>query len=376
LFIGDPVPAPVATRTTAPATPPIPEYYAQLEGRNAVFTVAVPPGLLDALRNAQTSLREVRILDFDASTVSKIELSSPMQPNQPPLTLQRLEPPAGQPANISAPWQVVRPGNGAQGPQTLPAERAAVQRLLEQLSLLTAKTFKSDAPTSSDLEEWGFNRPLREVQITMSGNVGPLVLRIGTDANRTAYYARVATAADPGTSIYEIERDIEQYLALSPLAWRDRAVTEPLAPAARIQALKLTDLESKQVLFETAFTPTGEPTRPPRDPNALQQAVAGLRALRAKEFLPGGFTERILAAGEERPWRFQLDTSVVLPGPGGLEQTSTSTLFLTERLGGREQFAGSQELNTVFALEQPLVDAFWSLAYGDRDPGPRNSQKK
>ena len=44
---------------------------------------------------------------YDASAVTKLELSSPMQPNQPLLTLQRLEPPPGQ-ANTAPPWQVVR----------------------------------------------------------------------------------------------------------------------------------------------------------------------------------------------------------------------------------------------------------------------------
>ena len=88
------------------------------------------------------------------------------------------------------------------------------------------------------------------------------------------------------------------------------------------------------------------------------------------------FAEKITAAGDERPWRFQLDATIALPGAGGLEQTSTSTFFLTERLGGSQQYAGSKELDAIFALEQPLVDALWSLAYGGRDPGPRTEQKR
>src|SRR5688572_27382967 len=176
LYVGDPVPVPpipaAGQPPKGPSTPAVPEYYAQLDSRSAVFTVAISTTLMDELRNAQENLREKRILEFDAAAVTKIELSSPMQPNQPPITLQRLEPPAGQ-ANAMPPWQVVRRGEGAQGPQTLPAERTAVQRLLQQLSLLTARSFKSDAPTSADLEEWGFNRPIREVTLTFSGNTPP-----------------------------------------------------------------------------------------------------------------------------------------------------------------------------------------------------------
>ena len=113
-----------------------------------------------------------------------------------------------------------------------------------------------------------------------------------------------------------------------------------------------------------------------RDPKAVKDLVTALRALRAKEFVPGGFAEKVNAAGDERPWRFQLDTTIVAPGSGGIDESATKTLLLSERLSGNEQFAGSKELNTVFALEQPVIDALWSLAYGNRDPGPRLEQKR
>jgi hypothetical protein len=378
LFIGEPVPPAVAAaRPVATATaPPVPEYFAQLEGRSAVFTVAIPPPLMESLRNAQENLREKRILEFDTAAVTKIELSSPMQPNQPSIALQRLEPPAGQAANVAPPWQVVRSGAGTQGPETLSAERTAVQRLLQQLSLLTARSFKSDAPTGADLEEWGFNRPLREVTLTLAGTAAPIVLRIGTDATRDAYYARVGTAIDPGNSIYQVSPEIVQDLPLAPVAWRDRAVAEPLPANARITSLKLTDLAAKQVLFGAEFNAAGEPAEPARDPKAVKDLMAALRALRAKEFVPGGFAEKVNAAGDERPWRFQLDINIVAPGSGGIDESRTKTLLLTERVGGNQQFAGSKELNTIFGLEQPVIDALWSLAYGNRDPGPRLEQKR
>jgi len=364
LFLGEPVRAPAAN---APGT----EYYAQLEGRAALFTVVVPKKLLDNLRNAQEVLREKRFLEFEPAAVTAVTLAGPLQPNLAPLTLQRLEPPAGQAANAAPSWQIVRRGDGGgTAQQALPADRAAVQRLLERLALLSADKFKSDAPTAADLEEWGFNRPAREVAITSPGNATPLVLRLGTDANRNVY-ARVGTPTDPGTSIYQVGADILNDLPLTPLAWRDRAVAEPLPPAAKITALKLTDLENKQTLFETTLKASGEPESARRDPKAVQAVVAGLRALRAKEFVPGGYAERVSAAGDERPWRFRLDATIALPVAGAAEQTSTLTLMLTERLGGAQQFAGSPDLNVVFALEEPMVLALWTLAYGARDPGAR-----
>ena len=375
LFLGEPVPVPAGAKPVANA--PV-EYFAQLEGRAAVFTVAIPAGpgdLVATLRNAQESLREKRVLDLDPAAVTAVTLAAPAQPRLTPITLQRLESPAGQSANAAPPWQVVARIEGTQAPQTLPADRAAVARLLEQLALLMADKFKSDAPTAADLEDWGFNRPLREVTLT-AGSAAPVVLRIGTDANRATYYARVGTATEPGASIYQVTPEIEKELSLSALTYRDRAVAEPLAPTVRLAALKLTDLESKAVLFEAAISATGETTPAPRDPKAVADVIAALRALRAKEFLPGGFTERIAAAGAERPWRLQLDATVAVPVTGGADQTSPLTLLLTEKLGGTLQFAGSKELDLVFSLEQPLVDALWSLAYGPRDPGPRAEPKK
>ncbi len=353
-----------------------PEYVAQLEGRSARFTVAVPAALTETLRNAQEALREKRIMEFEAVAVTAVELSAPIAPNQPPLTLQRLEPPAGQAATASPPWQIVRPGDGTTGgPQTLPADRAAVQKLLEGLALLSAEKFKSDAPTSADLEDWGFNRPVREIKITAAGSPEPVVLRIGTGTDRNLY-ARVGSAGDPGNAIYQIRSDILAELPLAPIAWRDRAVAEPLPPATRIAALQITDLESKQVVFQAALAADGTPTPAPRDPAAVKAIIAALRALRAKEFVPGGYSEKVGAAGEDRPWRFALEATLAVPGPAGVEQSARLALQLTERLGGSLQYAGSKELDAVFSLEQPFVDALWTVLYGPRDPGPREEPKK
>ena len=44
--------------------------------------------------------------------------------------------------------------------------------------------------------------------------------------------------------------------------------------------------------------------------------------------------------------------------------------LLTDGVDGTRQLAGSREFNAVFELEQPFVDALWSLIYGPRDPGP------
>jgi len=79
----------------------------------------------------------------------------------------------------------------------------------------------------------------------------------------------------------------------------------------------------------------------------------------------------VTVAGEERPWHYRLEATATLVGGAG-EQTSVTTLFLTGRVGGDQQLAGSpaNEFNAVFSIEQPLLDALWTITEAPRDPGP------
>ncbi len=364
LFLGGRLP-PAPKAAAAPAGA---EFYAQLEGRNALFTVVVPTELVEALRNTQETLREKRILDFDPRAVTAITLASPLQ-SDATLTLQRLDTPAGAPADTTAPWQIIQRDSGAQAPQPIAADRAAVQRLLEALTLLSAENFKSDAPTNADLEDWGFNRPEREIRLSLAGNPTPIVLGIGTDsATPRNVYARVGTPTEPGSSIYTVKLDLPRELPIKALDWRDRTLREALPASVRFQSLKLTDLETKQAIYETTFEPGGEPATPPPNPKALQDLLGQLRTLRARSLFQDGFTDRIAVAGEDRPWRYLLETTMTAPGGSGSEATTLFSLALTERLGGSLQYAGSKELDLVFVLEQPMLDAFWALV--NRDPAP------
>ena len=104
---------------------------------------------------------------------------------------------------------------------------------------------------------------------------------------------------------------------------------------------------------------------------AVAQVLSQLHTLRAKAFLLDQYADHVNAAGEDRPWRYRLEATATLVGGAG-EQTSTTTLFLTPRLGGDLQVAGSPDagINAVFSVEQPLLDALWVLTEGPRDPGP------
>ena len=372
LFVGEKIgTTAIAESGTTPASPaagktePDGEYYAQLDRRPAVFTVAIPADLVSALRNAPVALREKRVLDFDPQTVTAISLAAPVLSNLPPITLQRIEAPAGATADTTAAWQIVRRGTGAPNPQPLPADRGAVQRLLEQLAALSAKNFQTDAATNADLENWGFKRPEREVTLTLAGSATPLVLQIGTDPQRDLY--ALVGAANAGSSIYAIDKNFADELHIVVRDWRERTLSE-LPAVARLTAIKLTDLTTNQPLLDVVVDANGHAPAATQKHPAVETILTHLRSLRAKRFPQDGFTEKFVAAGDERTWRYKLDYTVTLPGGAGGEQTSVRTLLLSERLGGSPQLAGSAELDAVFEIEQPLVDALWTITYS-RDPG-------
>jgi hypothetical protein len=366
LLIGQPAPAAPGARPGAPVAT-----LAQFEEgdtlRPAVFTIDIPQKLLDTLRNARDELRERRILDFEPGSVTTITLDDP---NQPELTLQRLEGPVG---SAGASWQILLHGDGNAGLQTLPADRAAVEGLLRRLALLSARKFQSDAPQAADLENWGFNRPERQVTLAFApqaaGTGGqpaapaaPVVLQIGlpTQPNGLAY-ARLTTSP----SVYAVDADILNGTAVLPWVWRDTLLRD-LPAGARITGIRITDLASGAQAFSWS---DGQAAAPSPAVSALLQA---LHTLRARTFMPGAFSPRGAenAAGEDRPWRYRLDADIALPSGARGVATSRSTLWLTERLAGDLQVAGSEEFNAEFAIPQPFLDALWTLLYGARDPGP------
>ena len=363
--------------TVGPAAPapgqPAPaavDYYGQIEGKSVFFTVAIPTvpiDLMNVLRNAQKELRERRVLDFDAHAVTAITLHAP---NSPELVLQRLETTAT--TGEATPWQIVR-RDGTQAPLTQPADIGAVQRLLEQLGQLSAQEFLTDAPTSADLEKWGFNSPQRDITLTVAGTpsapgaapLSPLnpqlstSLKIGVGAER----GPSAYALDGSGYVYQVDAEILRDLPVEVRAWRDRRLRE-LPAGAQITALKLTDAVSHAVLFEKTLAAT--PGAAAADA-ALAPLLDQLRTLRAKAFVSDRFTPAVTIDGAERPWKYQLDVTVAL---GGGAETRTYTLFFSDRIGGGTQLAGAQDLDAVFEIEQPLLDALWKMTYGPQDPGP------
>lgn len=347
-------------------------FYAQMEGRAQVFVTSIPDGLLDTLRLAQEKLRDPRILDFDPAAVTAVSLSAPGQPE--PLMLRR-EDSAPSSANAAG-WRIVR----SAGAPALPADTKLVGNLLQRLALLTVvppsgadarqtSGFLRDAPSDAEVESYGFNLPQREITLTVAGAAKPITLQLGvSSANGGTVQARVL-----GQSfIYSVAPDTLSDFPVAANFYRERVIRSlpegtritgliliaNEAPDKPLVSLKLAENQS----WDDALASEPEPRRV-----ALKAVLASVATLRAKQFVSDTFSETTFVDGKPTPWKYTLETT--LTTPGGETQSSVVTLKLAERSGGGTQLAGSKELGAVFAIEQPLVDALWTLTYGDRDPG-------
>ena len=378
LLLGLPVAEAAPTTRADGETIPRPTvFHAKIEDKTAVFTTPMPQKLLDDLRHAQEFLRDARILEFDPHTVTAITLTAP---GLPELDLQRLEAAPG-----TESWQLINRTPGGQAPQTLAADPALVADLLQKLELFSATKFLSDAPSAADLENYGFNRPEREITLTLSTGGGPhlsdpssLTLQIGIKPeDRRVAYARLTNAL----YLYQIDPAILEFTPADPRQFRQRLLRE-LPEGARITGLSLTETGAAAPIYSRQLheAETWEKILSP-EPEVRQKALtallAQLRALRAQRFIADSFNaDHAESAGINQPWKYRLEVTMGLTGGNGATQTSSTVLMLTDRIGGTTQIAGTADpmfgVNGVtFTVTQEMLDALFTLTYAEQhDPGP------
>jgi len=372
LLLGAPVPS-AGGPSPAPAVET--EYYARLDDRNrpAVFTVAINNALLDSLRNAQTEMRDRQLLDFDDAQLSATTLKAP---GQREVTLQRLE---------TGKWQVLA-REGDEVPQPQPADPEIIQRLVEQLHQIRAESFHKDVPLAAELEEWGFNRPAREISLSLTpengqaaaanGNTTTLLIGVSTElAGKPFRFARLATPQ----FVYLVRADLIDGFPVEARYYRERTL-RVLGSSAQIVGLSLKRLADGQVIFtkQLAGSQTWDAALAAERPE-MRDAVLKLRdelsTLRARRFVRDTFAQTVEVDGQALPWRYELEATIALTGAGEQAQTMTSKLFLGERRGGSSLLVGSAQYNTIFEASQSLLDAVFTLTFGERDPGPAPEAK-
>ncbi|HET7535513.1 MAG TPA: DUF4340 domain-containing protein, partial [Candidatus Didemnitutus sp.] len=388
LLIGEIVPP-------AAGAKPDPEnevHFARIEDKSVVFTTAIPARLLNDLRNAQDRLRDKRILDFELRNVNALTL---VAPGQPEIRLQGPEAatpargnaaPAIPPTGDREGWQLITRSSAGQAPQTIAADAEIVQELLKKLQLLDATKFQSDAPSAADLENWGFNRPEREITLSLDTGGGPggrepssITLQLGSNPNEPGIaYARVTNAP----FVYTVGSEVFEFTPSTPLYYRQRLLRW-LSAGTRIVGIKLVDVAADRTVYERNAPANATDASPaPEEPEARRKAVTAilrqLSELKAKRFVAASFNPAHAEYnGTTPPWKFRVEATLALTGGTGSITTSTTTLFLTDRIGGTTMLAGTTDFGGVtFEVTQDLLDAIFALTYGEQhDPGPPPPEK-
>jgi len=299
--------------------------------------VAMPRALFVDFFVAQTAFRDRQILPFTPADVSTLEIRQ----DDRGVRLQRLE---------TDNWQVLALGAAAErGPQ--PGDAAIIERTLRALSLLEAGQFASDAPSEPDLVRFGLDQPQREVRLTFSDDtLAPLALRVGAFPGEVAELF-VRRADQP--FVYGVAPGLVSRLPVDPLAYRRRLV-ETLPVDAVITSMSLARRDATEAVW------TWEGDVPPAEgAEAVEVLQAQARQFAAQRYLRLAMEDPfILDAETALPWAFAWTTTLTLPS--GEEQTRT--WWLTERLGGTTQFAGSERLDMILTLPLPVIEALETLA--------------
>ncbi|MEC8279060.1 MAG: DUF4340 domain-containing protein [Verrucomicrobiota bacterium] len=326
-----------------------PQYFAKLENNPAIFTVLARP--FDILREAQEALRERNFMNFDPSKLSTINISE----NGRKIRLQKLE-------TGENDWQVLE-SNGKNEIQPYRADPAIMDSLLKNLSTLRASGFTADAPTASDNENYGFNNPRRVV--TLSFSVGdPLTLMLAHPEDREDVLYAKTNLAD---FIFEVERFTTlRMIPIDTHYYRNRLL-DMLPSAARISALKLTNLEKNEAVFDYKISQENMGWNDlieefdTEHGDQIRVLLDAIRKFEVKSYLIDSYTEAYPVDEENSlPWIFQLSATIQLPG-GETDRTETREYVLTERLSGTVQVAGSKQFNTIFEIPQPLIEALYEL---------------
>jgi hypothetical protein len=332
-----------------PDTQAAPHYFAKLEGNPAIFTVLARP--FDVLREAQDALRERNFINFDPNKLSAINISE----NDRKIRLQKLETGENN-------WQVLE-SKGENEIQPYRADPAIMDSLMEDLSSLRASGFTADAPTASDIENYGFNKPHRIVRFSFSEG-DPLTLMLAHPEDRKdALYAKTNLA----DFIFKVERRATlRMIPLNTSYYRNR-ILDVLPTAARIRALKLTDLQNGEAIFDYMLGQENiswNKRLEEFDSDHTEQIrvlLGAIRKFEVESYRLDSFAEADTVNDEKSlPWRFQLSASIQLPG-GDTDRTETREYVFTDRLSGTVQVGGSEQYNTRFEIPQLLLDTLYEL---------------
>jgi hypothetical protein len=238
-----------------------------------------------------------------------------------------------------------------------------MQALLNDLRTLRATNFTYDTPSAADLERLGFNTPRRIVKLSTPDKKETILQLAHPDDENEALYARKTSAE----YIYEVDRrSTFNKLPLSALHYRNRTL-DALPEAARIGAIKLTDLRTGEDIFNYTLTNPSQLWQAElsgladKELAATLQLIDSVRKFSVNTYLSNNYTDEYIVDSEKSlPWIYALEAKILLPGGETLREETRRYVF-AERLSGTLQAGASKAQNTVFQISQNTLDALYTF---------------
>lgn len=397
------------------------ELYAKLEDNDCIFTVdAEIVNFWDNTSLAFETLRDPRILRFEPELLKSVKIDT----GENSLVLHRTNSvsagteksklvddgeinlgastefvggmkipssPLSSDVSVYASWQMpVAPGSFVRN--VTPVDPAAIKKLVGDLLALRAVSmpipkdkdipgahrnffdaFVADSASDEDVKELGFGKNheyIVEIQLDALPDAAvpaqTITLTIAPPVESGyPYHAKV------GNAVFTIDKKILNALSVEPTAFRERTIYE-MPKDAKLFSLKLTDVtgaEEKIVFNEKC--PEGVDNwleelakKRTREADELFALARCVTQLSAESFLPRAFSRDFRYdyqdSGESETWRYRLDVGIV---PAGSQAPEIETYYLTKRLGGTFQLAGSPEQNCIFRMKQNFIDAIHKLTF-------------
>ncbi len=320
--------------------------YVRLEGSPTIFVT--PDALFQELRDAQRNLREKRFIGFESNEVDSIEIAEGSRK----ISLHLLE---------QNEWQAFARMGDAEVVQ-FQADADLIGGLLTKLKEAEAESFV-DAPSETDLVSYGLLPANMTVKLGMPSGEDRVLL-VGKMHEKNGVYAKLKK--EP--FVYTISNHLLEAIPLNPLHYRTRLM-QTLPEGAIIKKIVLRELENNATLTELPMPERPLEELPLEDETAILTAELSrlIRRFKVKEYIPGPFLEKsAIQDNETLPWHFELMAEISLPG-GDSNVTENRSYLLSERLGGTTQIGGTASFDSLFKLDQRMIDLIHALV---RRPNP------
>lgn len=325
--------------------------FAKLESRDTVFELEID--YVEDLENAQTRLRERRILEIDTEYATSISFE---RRDGDSFDLQKLE--------ETDEWDILTPDQ-EQGIQREGGSSEAVAEALSWLSQIRAMAseessgFVHDAPTAADLESYGLEVPEFAISITSSRlrdrndsleppRVETLLIGDRKIGERALRYIKLREK----DFVYLVSNDILALVPNQAFEYRNRSLFD-IPGEARLTSLEIRRLADGQPIFQTS-------EQNPGVPEAFAKELEGLEV---KAYLRDAYSASVRVARARQSWAYSIKIGFAWDTAEG-QQQSEYDFFLTELTGGPLLIGGSIQKDSVFEMRQSFIDVFSDLVFG------------